>query len=233
MIRRIHQSLKDFQGRLGTRYGSDISTPQARRAAWWHFQLSDHAFLRGWWTNLREIAPGVYRSNQPSPARMTAMRKLGLRTILNLRGQAGQSFWLFERESAAAQGIVMIDLGMSAKRAPMADALLTMLDLFRSMEKPVLIHCKSGADRTGLAAALYLIDVEGRPVAEAARQLSWRTVHRSSGPTGILDHFLRVYGRAQSATGISLRDWIETGYDPAELTASYVRYQAKGKDGPW
>lgn len=230
MIRRIHQSLKAWQDRLGARFGSDISTPDARRAAWWHFQLSDHAFLRVWWTNLREIAPGVYRSNQPSPARLAAMRKLGLRTILNLRGQAGQSFWLFEREAAAAQGIVMIDLAMSAKRAPVPATLLAMLDLFGRMEKPVLIHCKSGADRTGLAAALYLIDVEGRTVAKAAGQLGWRTMHLRSGPTGILDHFLRLYGRAQAATGITLREWIETGYDPAALTASYARYQAKG---PW
>jgi len=233
MIRRIHHSLKAWQDRLGARFGSDISTPQARRAAWWHFHLSDHAFLRVWWTNLREVAPGIYRSNQPSAARMAAMRKLGLRTILNLRGQAGQSFWLFEREAAAAQGITMIDLGMSAKRAPAASVLLTMLDLFRSMEKPVLLHCKSGADRTGLAAALYLIDVEGRPVAEAARQLHWRTLHRSRGPTGILDHFLRMYQRDQQATGVSLRDWISHGYDPEALTASYARFEAGGRAGSW
>ena len=84
-----------------------------------------------------------------------------------------------------------------------------------------------------MAAALYLIDVEGRPVAEAARQLSWRTLHLQSGPTGILDHFLRTYARAQAASGVSLRDWIATGYDPADLTASYARWQARGKAGPW
>ena len=34
------------------------------------------------------------------------------------------------------------------------------------------MHCKSGADRAGLASALWLLHVERRPVAEAMKQLS-------------------------------------------------------------
>jgi protein tyrosine phosphatase (PTP) superfamily phosphohydrolase (DUF442 family) len=233
MIRHIHQRLKDYQDRLGARFGSDISTPTARRAARWHFILSDHAFLRVLWTNLYPIAPGVWRSNQPSPRQLTALAGRGIRTVLNLRGASRQSFWLFEREACTSQGLTLHNLGMSARSAPNPKTLLDLHHLLTTIERPMLIHCKSGADRTGLAAALYLIWVEGRPLHEAQRQLSWRYVHRSTGPTGILDHFLRVYGRRNAEAPIPLLDWIKTEYDPAALTASYKRWQAGGKEAPW
>ncbi len=233
MIRQIHQRLKDYQGRLGARFGADISTPAARRAAQWHFQLSDHAFLRVWWTNLHQVAPGIWRSNQPSPERLAKHARDGFRTVINLRGAPRQSFYLFEAEACAAHGLQLHDLTMWARQAPERKTLLALHDLLMIAPRPMLVHCKSGADRTGLAAALYLIWVEGRPLAEAQRQLSWRYIHRSSGPTGILDHFLRFYGRVEKATSISLLDWIKTTYDPAEVTASYKRWEAGGKDGPW
>lgn len=233
MIRQIHQRLKDYQGRLTSRFGSDISTPAARRAAKLHFQLSDHAFLRVWWTNLAKVAPGVWRSNQPSPARLARHAAQGIKTVINLRGEVHQSFWLFEREACSALGMTLHDIGFSARQAPKRPMLLELHRLLTTAEKPMLLHCKSGADRTGLAAALYLIWVEGRPLAEAQEQLSMRYMHLSTGRTGILDHFLRHYGRVHAATGISLIDWITTQYDRTELTASYKRWQAGGKDGPW
>jgi hypothetical protein len=44
--------------------------------------------------------------------------------------------------------------------------------ILRNAPKPILIHCKSGADRTGLIAALYQYVQEGRSAEEAASQLS-------------------------------------------------------------
>lgn len=233
MIRQIHQRLRAYQDRLSARFGTDISTPAARRAARWHFILSDHAFLRVLWTNLYPVAPGVWRSNQPSPRQLEAHAKRGIRSVLNLRGASGQSFWLFEREACTRHGMALHDLNMSARSAPSRHTLLDLHHLLTTLERPLLMHCKSGADRTGLAAALYLIWVEGRPLAEAQQQLSWRYVHLSTGPTGILDHFLRVYARIAETREISLLDWIRTEYDPAALTLSYKRWQADGKDGAW
>jgi len=231
MIRKLHQRLKDYQGRLTSRFGSDISTPAARRAATLHFHLSDHAFLRVFWTNFAQFAPGAYRANQPSPAHLARYRDRGIRTVINLRGEVPQSFWLFEAEACARLGLTLTDIKMSARILPGRQRLNELHDILARVEKPFVIHCKSGADRTGMVAALYLIWFCDTPLPVAVRQLSWRYMHLDHGKTGLLDHFFRYYARVNAATPVGLLEWINTTYDPLEVTASYKRWQAGGKAG--
>ena len=217
----IKSRLLTLQGRLAHAYGTDISTPKARRAAWWHFQLMDHAFLRVWWTNLDLVAPGVWRANQPSQARLKGyFQTLDLKSVLNLRGAPDQGFYLFEAEVCRDLGLTLHDIALSARRPPTRDGLQKVLDLLASMEKPVLIHCKSGADRTGLVAAMYLLTVENRPLAEARKQLSLRYLHVKASATGILDYLLDVF--EAEAKGRSFRQWVEQDYDADRIWASYT-----------
>ena len=219
--------LLQLQKRLTAQFGSDISTPEARRAAWWHFQLMDHAFLRVLWSNLHQIAPGVYRSNQPSPERLHHWKRtLGLKSILNLRGQVDQGFYLFEAEACRDLDITLHNLRIFAKQPPSREELQELTALFTTMAKPFLIHCKSGSDRTGLAAALYLMLVEHRPIAEAQRQLSLYYLHFAAYGAGVQDHLLRMYAKAQAASAISFADWLATAYDPDLVRQSFQRWQA-------
>lgn len=224
----LKQKMLTWQDRIAAKYGSSIQTREARRAAWWHFQLMDHAFLRGIWTNLDQIAPSVWRANQPSPRRLEIyQRQLGLKSVVNLRGGSQQGFYLFEAEVCKKLGLTLHDVTFSARRAPKKAALLAVFDLFATLQKPVLIHCKSGADRTGLISALYLLDVEKRPLAEAKRQLSFRYLHLKSTETGIMDHFLTLY-EAES-NGRSIRDWVIQDYDPARLKASFATLRGRAQ----
>ena len=47
-----------------------------------------------------------------------------------------------------------------------------MVAALASAPKPVLIHCKNGADRSGLVGALYLYTQEGRSAEAAGRELT-------------------------------------------------------------
>lgn len=179
-FRRIENGLRD-------RFGRDISTPKTRRHAWWHFQLLDHAFLRVLWWNLEEIAPGVWRSNQPSPSRLRTYKRMGIRTVLNLRGEVRQSSYLFEKEACDELGLTLLDIKLSARQLVPREELLSLIDLMRHAEKPFVMHCKSGSDRAGFASVLYLAIIEERPIAEARKHLHWRYLHLSSTDTGILD----------------------------------------------
>lgn len=125
--------------------------------------------------NLHAVVAGeVYRSNQPDPARIAAMKAdFGIRTILNLRGaEPGAAWYDAEVASAGALGIRHIDFGMSSVRSLTPEQARRLIALMRDAPKPLLIHCKAGADRTGLAAALYVAAIAGGSKSQAQRQLS-------------------------------------------------------------
>lgn len=221
MPQSLKSRFREIEHGLRRRYGKDISTPAARRRAWWHFQLMDHAFLRAFWWNMEEIAPGVWRSNQPSPGRLARYKRMGIRSIINLRGAAKQSPYLFEREACEALGLTLHDITLSARKLVPREDILALIDLMRTAEKPFVMHCKSGADRAGFASALYLAVVEGRPLAEARRQLHWKYLHLSNDDTGILDHVFDIYEADTAAEPMDLETWLRTRYDDRALSRSF------------
>jgi protein tyrosine/serine phosphatase len=71
-----------------------------------------------------------------------------------------------------ALGVTHYDVRLSATREVDTSTLETLLAILRQAPKPLWIHCQSGADRTGLVAALYLFAIEGQRAEAAAQQLS-------------------------------------------------------------
>ncbi|WP_420862619.1 fused DSP-PTPase phosphatase/NAD kinase-like protein [Algirhabdus cladophorae] len=210
--------LKNFERRVRTSFGDDISTPKARRNAFWHYHLFDHAFLRTFWTNFAQLAPGVYRSNQPTHARWVRYKRdYDLKAVINLRGADKFSPYLFEKESLEQLGIQLIDVPIYARRPASRDEMLDLIDALKNTPKPFLLHCKSGADRAGLASVLYLHLVEGVPLAQARKQLSWRFLHLKSTMTGAVDFVLDAYEDDTAGSDMSFEDWVATTYDKTTL----------------
>ena len=92
---------------------------------------------------------------------------------------------------------------------------------FERIEYPVLMHCKSGADRAGLMSVLYLHFVERRPIEEARHQLAARFGHFRSADTGILDFVFERYLRDTARAPMPFLDWVETAYDPVALKQEF------------
>ena len=224
----IDRKLKQWEVALRSSFGDDISTPEMRRRANWDFQIFDHAFLRKLWTNFDEVAPGVYRSNQPDPDRYAALAKRGIKTILNLRGVSPHSHYLFAEEATRVNSMKMVTIPLEARAAVTRERYAELFDAFRSLDKPFLMHCKSGADRAGLASALYRMVIMGDSVAEARKHLSIRYIHLKQSKTGICDHLLDQYDARLKEGPIGIEDWIATEYDPDALTASFKRKRGKG-----
>lgn len=168
-----------------------------------------------------EIAPGVWRSNQPSPGRIRKLHKRGIRSILNLRGADDFSFHLFEKEACDQLGITLINHKCYARHLVYTPELMPLFDIFDRIEKPFLLHCKSGADRAGLVSALWLLDQEGASIAEAKAMLSWRFLHRKTTKTGLMDAILDTFEADTQAAPMPIRDWIATRYDAVAITADF------------
>lgn len=227
MIRRILKKLERKEQALRKSFGHDITDPKERKRSMMHFNWLDHGVLRLRWHNFEEFAPGAYRSNHPNHQRFESYAALGVKSVLNLRGVAKQPYYLFEAESCKKLGLTLVNSQMAARRAPKIKELTQLLHSFETIEKPFLMHCKSGADRTGLAAVIYLMVFEGKALADVRKQLSFRFLHIRKTDTGILDHFLDVYAARNAQSPIAIDDWIKTEYRPAELTKSFAKKQAK------
>lgn len=202
-------------------FNTDLSTPEnRRRAAIYNFWF-DHGIVRVLWTNLHQVAPGVYRSNHPSEAQFERLKKMGIRTVINLRGPGSNAPYLVEVETCERLGLRLESVALNSRWAPPRDRLQHLIALFRTVERPFVMHCKSGADRAGLASAIYLMTIEGEPVESARRMLSWRFVHFRWMKTGILDFLLDSYAASAAETGIGFEDWLATEYDAEELQAAF------------
>ena len=205
---------------------SFVAPPGTRRGLrdWTELIFNDHGFLRIWWHNLHEVAPGMWRSNQPGPSRVHAAAGMGIRTIINLRGPRNDGGWRLEAEACAQAGITLLDFTARSRAAPDKAMLHAARELFAEAELPAMMHCKSGADRAGLMAALFLLIVEKRPVREAAAQLAWKYGHVKQAKTGLLDAFFAAYMPYEDQ-GMDFFDWVDSIYDPDEVTRNF---QAKG-----
>lgn len=181
----------------------------------------DHAVFRLVYANHHAVTPVLFRSSQPSPLHIRRAAKAGIRTIVNLRGERDCASYTLEAEACAAAGIMLVDFPVSSRDAPRKETLHSARALFDSMAYPALIHCKSGADRAGFMAALYLLVKQGRPVAEALKQLHWRYGHFRQARTGVLDHFFELYAAYSARTPIAFFDWVDRVYDPEETRRSF------------
>ncbi|MBN8954393.1 MULTISPECIES: dual specificity protein phosphatase family protein [unclassified Rhizobium] len=128
-----------------------------------------------WTTNFHPVIAGeLYRSSQPSATTIAEFQKqYGIKTILNLRGgNSGHHWYDNEVAEAKALNINHIDFHMSSSRELTQQQAAQLVEIMRDAPKPLLIHCQAGADRTGLASALYLAAIAKANEQTAASQMS-------------------------------------------------------------
>lgn len=199
----------------------DLNTTSGRIAAYRDLWLGDHGVTRSLYRNFFTVAPGVYRSSQPSPLHVRSAARKGVKTIVNLRGATPKGFYLLEEEACEARGVELVNFIVRSRELPDVATLKAAKELFANLTYPVLFHCKSGADRAGIMSALYLLLHLDKSAEEASAQLSWRYGHYKVAKTGVLDEFFDRFIAARDKTGIGLWDWIESDYDPVAIKREF------------
>jgi protein tyrosine phosphatase (PTP) superfamily phosphohydrolase (DUF442 family) len=184
--------------------------------------LLDHLFVRVLFPNRHRLADRAWRAAQPLPYQLRKVKSLGVRTVVNLRG-GGRKNPTARREQAACErlGLNYVEFKLRSRDAPSKDELYGLRELFANVEHPILFHCKSGADRAGLASVLYLHLVEHVPIEKARDQLSLRYGHIKQADTGVLDAFFERYLADNAKSSVDFYTWVDTTYDPVALKQSY------------
>lgn len=123
--------------------------------------------------NFYRVEPDLYRSARPQSDGFHELQTLGVRTILDLESPAddlaahGTSLKLFHVPMTAFG--LRDDLVLQALRI-MADP----------ANRPIVVHCQLGADRTGALMALYRVVVQGWSKEDALREMNGGGYHHSS-----------------------------------------------------
>ena len=120
--------------------------------------------------NFHRVNEHFYRGGQPREGGLAKLASMGVRTILNLRDDDGRAEE--EGREAAALGLRYFNVPISRAGRPSRERIEELMALVDAPEnRPIFVHCKRGADRTGAFVAAYRIMHEGwtaeRALAEA------------------------------------------------------------------
>jgi len=199
---------------------SDLSTGPRRLRATLSALVFDHGILRElFFRNFHRLSGRAWRSAQPSPGWLARLKeRTGVRTVVNLRGyNPTVASIALEEEACRRLGLRLEHFPVHSRALPGKEKLLEIRDFLRRLDYPVLFHCKSGADRTGLMGTLYLHWMEGVPI-EKTRQLRFFPYfHFRYAKTGILDFLFESYLAARRGRSMDFLTWVREEYDPEAL----------------
>ena len=167
------------------------------------------------------VVPGtLYRSAQlDAKALKQEIATNHIRTVINLRGANTNHPWYDDELAVCRQlGVDHVDVQWSAQHLPPPDQMEALLRAFRDAPRPILLHCRSGSDRTGLAAGVFLIDQEHEPWKEARGALNLKYGHFAIYPYFEMDEFIQLYGQSGNP---SLQDWTEKDYPALYASKSH------------
>ena len=164
--------------------------------------------------NVRTVIPGtLYRSAQITGLNLDrVMGEYGIKTVINLRGGSSKDLW-HRSEMAISEkyGARHFDIELSAVKMPPPGELQKFLRAVDTAPRPMLFHCRGGADRTGLASTLFLNIYQNVPLDIAQnQQLTWRYGHLKWFQAHAMDDFLNLY--RETSNGLGMREWITQKY---------------------
>lgn len=114
--------------------------------------------------NLYQLNDSLYRSEQPGKKGFKELEAMGVKSILNFRRKKND-----DRRARGTQ--------LHLEKLPLKAGELTEVDVVAALrlivdaEKPILIHCWHGSDRTGAIAAAYRVVLEDWEKEQAIKEL--------------------------------------------------------------
>lgn len=191
--------------------------------AWFDSLIRDGRLSGLFYSNKHKLDVDVWRSSQPNPFDIRRFARAGGKSILSLRGNNCGGSYALEREETDRLGLSLDFWQCAAAKVVPPQGVQNLIDTLRRLERPLLIHCKSGADRMGFVSVIYRHVIAGEPIERALDQLSLRYGHIKGSRTGVLDLFFQRYMEQNDGGALSFEDWLHTRYDQAEVNESYEK----------
>jgi len=183
--------------------------------------------------NVHEIIPGqVIRGAQPSPAALGKLiDRYKIRTVLNVRGCCWPDEWYVgEAKLCQERGVNLEDVSFSAVHLPSRHELRILVDVLDRAERPIFVHCRHGADRTGIAGMAAHLLLDEHTFASAHQQLGIRYGHIALGKTAMLDRFMKLYedwlsNTQRTHSPANFRHWAQHEYQGGWCDARFEKVE--------
>jgi protein tyrosine phosphatase (PTP) superfamily phosphohydrolase (DUF442 family) len=115
--------------------------------------------------NFAKVSEGLYRGEQPTAEGFVTLKKMGVRTVVNLRTSGG------DRDLLRGTGLCYAHVPSRAWNMGTREVAAFLKVVADPANRPVFVHCQQGADRTGLCVAAYRVMEQGWTADEAAAEL--------------------------------------------------------------
>lgn len=153
--------------------------------------------------DFRTVIPNqVYRSAQLSTAQFQAtINKYHIKSIVNLRGiNAGSNWYTDELAISTFMHVNHYNVALDSSVLPSTANFKKLVSILQTAPRPILIHCESGVDRSGLAAAVILL-LGNHSLNTAAKQVSWKYFVLTDDSVG--KQFLQMYEKWLAANHLT------------------------------
>jgi protein tyrosine phosphatase (PTP) superfamily phosphohydrolase (DUF442 family) len=176
------------------------------------------------WSNFGVVVPGeLYRSAQLSGNGLAGkVRDHRIRTVLNLRGSHPESPWYCDERAATLEaGATQVDIPVSSCEWLSRAQARALLEVLETAERPILIHCFHGSERTGMASAFAVLLRAGSTLADAEAQFTPLHLYFGLGDGVVTHQHLKLYekwlvDRSLPHSPDHFRRWLGSEYRPGE-----------------
>ena len=117
-----------------------------------------------------KITEALFRGAQPRTEGIDQLKKLGITTIVDLRG-GNRDLVEQERKQAESLGIRFVNIPVSGWSPPTNDQVAQFLSLFSNKKEKIFVHCRFGDDRTGVFVATYRMAFDRWPSQQAMKEM--------------------------------------------------------------
>ena len=115
-------------------------------------------------TNFAKVSDVLYRGAQPDAEGFAELKKMGVKTIINLRQ------FHSDRDNMMGTGLQYMHMYCKAWHPEDEDIVKFLKVLEAPQNQPVFVHCQHGSDRTGMMVASYRIVEQDWNTEEAAKE---------------------------------------------------------------
>ncbi|MGH9554850.1 MAG: fused DSP-PTPase phosphatase/NAD kinase-like protein [Terriglobales bacterium] len=110
--------------------------------------------------NFGRVNQRLYRGGQPEPEGFDALHKLGIDMVVNFN--TSEEAIREERAEVESRGMRYVSIPWSARSLPRREQVTKFFRLLReNPDAEIFVHCRRGADRTGVMLAAYRMAIDG------------------------------------------------------------------------